>query len=129
MNRRVRAKDTFRLKTIEESTKDMIYHLSLTSVGSEQLRSWTRRSAVSSDMWHVLTLTCDSLLFQGVLVGWAESSQHLVDLQQCARSLHLQADLSDLIGHSERPHVRDHLLLTVWGRQADVELAVGRLMS
>ena len=50
MNRRVRAKDTFRLKTIEESTKDMIYHLSLTSVGSEQLRSWTRRSAVSPDM-------------------------------------------------------------------------------
>ena len=126
MNRRVRAKKTIE-ETIEESTKDMIYHLSLTSVGSEQLRSWTRRSAVSSDMWHVLT--CDSLLFQGVLVGWAESSQHLVDLQQCARSLHLQADLSDLIGHSERPHVRDHLLLTVWGRQADVELAVGRLMS
>ena len=122
MNRRVRAKDIFRLKTIEESTKDMIYHLSLTSVGSEQLRSWTRRSAVSPDM-------SDSLLCQGVLVGWAESSQHLVDLLQCARSLHLQADLSDLIGHSERPHVRDHLLLTVWGRQADVELAVGRLMS
>ena len=61
MNRRVRAKKTIE-ETIEESTKDMIYHLSLTSVGSEQLRSWTRRSAVSPDM-------SDSLLCQVVLVG------------------------------------------------------------
>ena len=62
------------------------------------------------------------------MVGLAECSQHLLDLQLCARSLSLQTELSGLVCTTERPDLADHTVLAVWGSGAEVEQVVGRLI-
>jgi len=94
---------------IEETAEDMIYQVSLTTAGSEGLTSWSRSR-------------------EEVLIGLAESSQHLVDLQLCARSLSLHTELSGLVCTTERPDLMDHMVLAVWGSGAEVELVVGGLI-
>ena len=56
-----------------------------------------------------------------MLVGFAESSQHLLDLKLCASSLSL---------HTELPGVRsgNQVVLAIWGRRDQIDLVVGGLI-
>lgn len=101
------------IKFVKEAVKDLVYNLSLTSTATDQFDAWEEgRGGGTTD----------------VLVGWAEGSPHLTDLELCARSLSLHTGVAGLRWDPLRLCYRDYIALAVWGNATEVQKAVGRLI-
>ena len=62
------------------------------------------------------------------MIGWAEGTLHMTDLEMCSSSLSLHTGLAGIRWDPLKLRYRDFIALAVWGNSTEVQKAVGNLI-